>query len=310
MSTTTSGNAYPLEPSALTTPPATSRSPADELPDEPLVIIQPGGSWSWFDLRELWEHRELLYFLTWRDLKIRYKQTLLGVGWVVMQPLLMTVIFSVFLGMLARVPSGGAPYPLMVYCGLLPWTFFSSGIMGCSYSLVGNANLITKVYFPRVLVPAASIAARLVDFVVSFAVLIGLIIFYRVVLHYHLALTWKLALVPFLIVITTMLAFGFGTLLSALNVKYRDIGVALPVLIQLWMFVSPVIYPLSIVPEKWQTLYFLNPLAGIIQGFRVALLGGELNRFGLIVSTVFTIIMLVSAAYIFRWTEKSFADLI
>jgi lipopolysaccharide transport system permease protein len=309
MSTTT-GSEYARIIPATTISATTSHRPAYELPDEPLVTIQPGKSWSMLDVVELWTHRELLYFLTWRDLKVRYKQTLLGVAWVVMQPLLMTVIFSVFLGMFARVPTGGVPYPLLVYSGLLPWTFFSSGVIGSSYSLVGNANLITKVYFPRVLVPAASVAARLVDFAISFAILIALMLYYRIVLHYHLALTWNVAALPFLVVMTTLLALGFGMLLSALNVKYRDIGVALPVLIQLWMFVSPVIYSLNIVPEKWQTLYFLNPLAGIIQGFRAALLGGEFNRFGLTVSSSFTIILLVTSAYIFRRSEKNFADLI
>jgi lipopolysaccharide transport system permease protein len=222
----------------------------------------------------------------------------------------MTLIFSVFLGMLARVPTGGVPYALVVYTGLLPWAFFSSAVIGCSYSLVGNANLITKVYFPRVLVPAASVGARLVDFAISFAILIGLMLYYRLVLNYHLPLTMNLVALPFLIALATIFAFGLGTLSAALNVKYRDVGVAMPVLIQLWMFVSPVIYPVTLVPEKWRALYFLNPLAGLIDGFRVALLGGSFNWFALTVTSTCTIILLVCSLYLFRRIEKDFADVI
>lgn len=302
------------EPTTTTTPPVSSTPPRPsrhQLPDEPLVTIEPGKSWSAMDLREVWSHRGLLYFLIWRDLKVRYKQTFLGVAWVVMQPLLMTLIFTVFLGMLARVPTGGVPYPLLVYSGLLPWTFFSSAVTGCSYSLVGNAHLITKVYFPRVLIPAASVGARLVDFAISFAIMIGLMLFYRIVLHYNLVLTWKLAFLPVLIALTTLLAFALGTLASGLNVRYRDVGVALPVLIQLGMFVSPVLYPVNpLVPPNWRTLYFLNPIAGLIDGFRVALLGGEFSYFGLAVSAGYTIVLLICAGYLFRRIEQSFADVI
>jgi lipopolysaccharide transport system permease protein len=212
--------------------------------------------------------------------------------------------------MLARVPTGGVPYPLMVYSGLLPWTLFSSAVIGGSLSLVGNANLITKVYFPRVLLPAAAVGGRLVDFAISFAILVGLIGYYRVVLHYPIVPNWNLAAIPFLILLTTLLSLGLATLAAGLNVKYRDVGVALPVLVQLWMFISPVLYPLSLVPEKWRTLYALNPLVGVIDGFRVALLGGEFNLFALIVSVIFTIALLVCASYSFRRVEKSFADVI
>lgn len=281
------------------------------LPEEPLAVVEPRNAWKPVDFKELWTYRELLYFLTWRDLKVRYKQTLLGVIWVVMQPLLMTLIFTVFLGMLARVPTGGAPYALVTYTGLVPWTFFSGALSICSTSLIGNANLITKVYFPRVLIPAAAVGAKLVDVAISFAILVCLLLYYRVVLHYHVVLTWKLAALPFLIVLITLLTFGLGTLASAVNVKYRDIGMALPVLIQLWMFVSPVVYSSSkLVPEKWRMLYDLNPLVGIIEGFRVSLLGGEFDMFALGISIVTTFASLVCAAYVFRGVEKSFADLI
>lgn len=314
---TTISHASPASEPVTTSPSSKSPSTSEPahssrrvLPDKPVVTIQKNKTLAPFDFGNFWTYRELLYFLIWRDIKVRYKQTLLGVVWVVMQPLLMTLIFTVFLGMLARVPTGGTPYPLLVYAGLLPWTFFSSAVIGCTYSLVANANLITKVYFPRVLVPAASVGARLVDFAISFAILIALMLFYRIVLHYNIAPTWRLAALPVLIALTTLLAFGLGTLASGLNVRYRDVGVALPVLIQLGMFVSPVLYPVAFVPANWRTLYFLNPMAGLIDGFRVALLGGEFSYFGLAVSTGYTIVLLICAGYLFRRIEQSFADVI
>ena len=281
------------------------------LPDEPLVTIQATSGWLPLNFGDLWTYRELLYFLTWRDIKVRYKQTLLGIAWVVMQPLLMTLIFSVFLGILARVPTGGLPYALLIYTALLPWNLFSTGVSTAAYSLVGNSNLITKVYFPRLLVPAASIAARLVDFAISFAILVGLIIYYHVVQHFNAKLSWNLAAIPFLIALTTLLSFGAGLLISALNVKYRDVGVALPVLLQLGMFVSPVLYSsVVILPAKWQRLYALNPLVGIIEGFRIALLGGSFNKFALAVSAGCSIGLLIISAYLFRHFEKGFADFV
>ena len=293
---------------ALTPPHEISR--IGLLPDEPLVIIQPRRSWSAFDARELWAHRELLYFLTLRDLQVRYKQALLGAIWVVLQPLLMTLIFTVFLGMLVRVPSPGLPYPLFVYSGLLPWMFISGGIVGCSTSLTGNANLITKIYFPRVLLPAANLGTRLVDFAIAFVVLLGLILVYGLVLRHQVAITWKLAALPLIIGLMTLFTLSIGTMVSSLNVKYRDVGVLLPVLIQLWMFISPIIYPAEIVPEKWRTLYSLNPIVGLIQGFRGALLGTQIPVLALIISAAFTLILLGCAAFVFRQTEKGFADAI
>src|SRR5713226_6421597 len=297
MSTTTSNIGSTPEP-ATTTPPTTSRPSPYELPDEPLATMEPSRSWGVFDVRDLWTYRELLYFLIWRDLKVRYKQTLLGVGWVVMQPLLTTLIFTVFLGVLARVPTGGMPYSLLVFSGLLPWTFFSASVIGCSFSLVGNANLITKVYFPRLLMPVASVGARLVDFAISLAILAGLILFYEVTQRYHVAWSWRLATLPLLVVLMMLLTLACGILASCLNVKYRDVGVALPVLIQLWMFVSPVIYPLRIVPQKWRMIYFLNPMAGLVEGFRSALLGTELEMRGLALSAIGTIVLLICSAFI------------
>lgn len=274
------------------------------LPDKPLVVLEPDNSWVAVDLRDLWSYRELFYFLIWRDLKVRYKQTVLGVIWVIIQPLLATLVFTVFLGVLARVPSGGAPYVILVYTGLLPWTFFSTAISGSANSLVGNTHLITKVYFPRMIIPGAAIGARLVDFGIALFMLVPLMIYYR------LTPTRNLLMLPVLIVLITMFSWGLGMWSSALNVKYRDVGVILPVITQLWMFVSPVAYPVSLVPTNWRWLYFLNPLAGIIEGFRSAILGAEFGWGPLAYSGVATLILFVYAAHVFRRMEKSFADII
>jgi lipopolysaccharide transport system permease protein len=283
---------------------ASPQGASSVLPSEPLVTIQPSKSWAHLNIGDLWASRELLVFLIWRDLKIRYKQTVLGVGWVIMQPLLMTVVFTIFLGKLARVPTNNVPYPLLALTGLLPWTFISSAITGSSNSLVGNAQLITKVYFPRLIIPLAAVGARLVDFLISFIILGGMMIYYGV------NLSWKLAMLPVMVLLITALALSVGMVTSALNVKYRDVGVAIPVLIQLWMFASPIVYPLELVPARWQTLYSLNPLAGIIMGFRASLLGGNFNWAALAMSAVVTLSLLVYAAYAFRRMEKTFADIV
>jgi homopolymeric O-antigen transport system permease protein len=281
---------------------------SSELKTRSYVNIEPTHGWRLFSISELWAHRELLYFLTLRDLKVRYKQTVFGIAWVIVQPALMTIIFTVFLGMLARVPSNGRPYPIFVYSGLLPWTFFSSAVLGCAHSLTGNANLITKVYFPRVLIPAANVAGRLVDFSIAFSILVALILYYRVVADYPISLSWSLALLPLVVILLLLLTQGMGMLVSCMNVKYRDVGVAVPVLLQLWMFVSPIIYPVNLVPENWRTLYSLNPVVGIIQGFRAALFNEPFPTFSLAVTTIFTLVLLLVGALIFRRTEKTFAD--
>jgi len=272
--------------------------------DEPLVVIEPTRSWVAIDLRDLWAYRELLYFLTWRDVKVRYKQTALGIVWVVLQPLLSTLIFTIFLGKLARVPSDGLPYPLFVFAAMLPWTFLSSAVTSCSTSLVGNANLITKIYFPRLLMPAASVAARMLDFGIAFIILIALMIYYGA------AITTTILLLPLLVILVVLLALGLGIWVAGLNVKYRDVGVMLPVGLQLWMFASPVVYPSSLVPAKYRWLYNLNPLAGILDGFRSALFAGEINWLALGISTIFIFALLVYSAYAFRRMEKGFADVI
>ena len=291
------------EPTAQPSPPPAP--PA--LPEEPLVIIEPSRGLSGAWLRELWSYRELLFFLAWRDVKVRYKQTALGVLWVVMQPLLMTVIFTVFLGVLARVPSDGLPFPLMVYVGLLPWTFFANSVMQGGSSIVGNSNLITKVYFPRLIIPSAAVAARLVDFAVAFVILFGMMAYYRV------GLTPQVLVLPALVVLTALLALGVGMLVAALNVRYRDVGVLLPVVMQLWMFTSPVLYPVRLVRDAWPhlyRLYALNPMVGIVDGFRASLLGQRLDWPSLAWAAGLTLFTLVGAAYAFRSVEKSFADVI
>lgn len=274
------------------------------MPDKPLVVLEPNKSWVAIDLHDLWSYRELFYFLIWRDLKVRYKQTVLGVIWVVVQPVLATLIFTLFLGVLARVPSGGTPYALMVYTGLLPWTFFSAAVAGSANSLVGNTHLITKVYFPRMIIPGAAIGARVVDFIIALILIVPLMVYYR------LSPTGNMLMLPVLIVLLTMFSWSLGMWASALNVKYRDVSVILPVVIQLWMFVSPVAYPVSIVPANWRWLYFLNPLAGIVEGFRSAILGMPFSWGPLLYSAVFTLILFVYAAEVFRKMEKSFADII
>jgi len=282
----------------------TTPSPLEPLPDVPLVTIEASKSWNALNLREIWSYRELLYFLIWRDVKVRYKQTVLGIMWVVFQPALTTIIFTIFLGKLAQVPSDNLPYPLFVYAALLPWTFFASAVTSSSGSIVGSGNLITKVYFPRMIIPASAIGGRLVDLAVAFIVLIPLMIYYGV------SVTGAILVVPLLVALVALLAFGFGMWTSALNVKYRDIGVMLPVLIQLWMFASPIVYPSSIVPAKYQWLYSLNPLVGVLEGFRSSLLGREINWPALGISTVFTLALLVYSAYAFRRMEKTFADIV
>jgi lipopolysaccharide transport system permease protein len=245
-----------------------------------------------------------LYFLTWRDVKVRYKQTVLGAAWAVIQPLFTMLIFTLFFGKLANMPSDGIPYPLFAYAALLPWTFFSNAVTNSGNSLVGSANLITKVYFPRMIIPGAAVAAGLVDFTIAFALLVGLMIYYGV------GLTASILLLPVLVLLTTLLALGVGMWMSALNVKYRDIRYALPFAIQLWMFGSPIIYPLSMIPAKWQPLFALNPLTGIIEGYRASLFGLAINWPILAISAAATLFILVYAAYTFRRMERTFADVV
>lgn len=280
------------------------RAQTPDLPDEPVVRIRPSGRWAALNLRDLWEYRELLYFLTWRDIKVRYKQTFLGVAWVIFQPLLSMIIFAFVFGRVVGVPSDGIPYPLFAYAGLLPWTFFSGAVTRSGNSLVGSANLITKVYFPRLIIPGAAVAAGLVDFAIAFVLLAALMVYYAV------PLGLGLLILPVLVLLTTLLALGFGMWTSALNVKYRDVAHILPFMMTLGMFASPIIYPASIVPVKWRWLFELNPLTGIIEGYRSALFGGPFRWAALGISVLETLGLLVIAAYSFRRMEKDFADVV
>jgi len=268
------------------------------------IVLEPTTSLIPIRIGELWAYRELLYFLIWRDLKVRYKQTMLGVAWVIMQPLIMATVFTIFLGRFARIPSAGVPYLLLVFTGLVPWMFFSSAVITSGNSVVGSAHLITKVYFPRLVVPLSAIGGRLVDFAISSLVLAGLMYYYRV------DLTWKLATVPIFVLLLTALAFGVGSLTAAWNVKYRDVSIMLPVIVQVWMFVTPIVYPLDIVPSRWRSVYSLNPLVGLIEGFRAVLLNRALNLQALLFSTAITSALVIYALFVFRRMERDFADVV
>jgi homopolymeric O-antigen transport system permease protein len=274
------------------------------LPTEPLVVIQPSKKWNLLSLKDIWAYRELLFFLTWRDVKVRYKQTALGAAWAILQPLFMMLIFTIFFGRLAGVGSSGIPYPLFALGGLVPWTFFSNAITASGNSLVGSAHLITKVYFPRLIVPAAAMLAGLVDFLLAFLLLCLLMLYYRV------TLTLQIFFLPVLVLLTSLFSLGVGTWMSALNVKYRDVRFALPFLIQLWLFVSSVILPSSSVPAKYRWLLMLNPMSGIIEGYRSALFGLPFDWPGLISASVLTLLVLLYAIYSFGRVERSFADII
>jgi len=274
------------------------------LPAEPLVVIQPSTRWGFLSFKDIWAYRELLFFLTWRDVKVRYKQTALGAAWAILQPLFMMIIFTIFFGGLAGVASAGIPYPLFALAGLVPWTFFSNSITASGNSLVGSAHLITKVYFPRLIVPAAAVLAGLVDFLLAFLMLGLLMIYYRV------TLTAQVLFLPVLVLLTALFGLGVGTWMSALNVKYRDVRFALPFIIQLWLFVSSVILPSSSVPQKWRWILMLNPMSAIIEGYRSALFGLPFDWLALGIASALTVLVLLYAIYSFGRVERSFADII
>jgi lipopolysaccharide transport system permease protein len=274
------------------------------LPAEPLVVIQPSNRWSILSFKDIWAYRELLFFLTWRDVKVRYKQTALGAAWAILQPLFMMIIFTIFFGRLAGVASAGIPYPLFALAGLVPWTFFANAITASGNSLVGSANLITKVYFPRLIVPAAAMLAGLVDVLLAFMMLVLMMVYYRV------TVTVQILMLPVLILLTALFSLGVGTWMSALNVKYRDVRFALPFLIQLWLFVSSVILPSTSIPQKWRWLLMLNPMSGIIEGYRAALFGLPFDWPALGIASALTIVVLLYAIFAFGRVERSFADII
>lgn len=271
----------------------------------PTVVIKPRRGLFDLDLRSVWQYRELLYFLVWRDVKVRYKQTVVGGAWVIIQPLLTMLIFTVVFGRFAKIPSDGLPYPIFAYSALLPWFYFSQAASRSSGGLVGHAGLVSKVYFPRLLIPLAAVVTPTVDFALSFLVLVGMMVWYGI------APTWGVVFLPLFMLLALITALAVGLWLSPLHARYRDIGFIVPFLIQFWMFASPVIYPVSLVPEKWRLLYSLNPMVGVIEGFRWALLSKQSVDFGVMVVSGLVVLglLLVGIVY-FRYMERTFADVI
>jgi lipopolysaccharide transport system permease protein len=273
--------------------------------DTPVVLIQPRKGWLSFELKAVYQYRELLYFLIWRDVLIRYKQAAIGVAWVVLQPLLTMVIFTVIFGQFAKLPSDGLPYTVFSFTALLPWNYFAQAISRSGISVVGNANLISKIYFPRLIVPISGALGPLVDFAISFVILLGMMAWYGI------APTWGILMLPFFTLLAVVTAVAVSLYLSALNVKYRDVGHAIPFLVQFWMYASPVVYSVTIIPQKWRLLYSLNPMVGVIEGFRWALLGKERPDFTVMaMGVVVALVLLLVGLIYFKRTERFFADII
>lgn len=272
----------------------------------PKLVLKPSNGWVPLDLKDLWRYRELIYFMTWRDLTVRYKQTLLGVSWAILRPLLTMVVFSIFFGGLAKMPSDGVPYPIFTFTALLPWELFVTALTIASRSLVNNSNMITKVYFPRIILPISSILGGVADFGIAFLVMIAMMIFYQ------FTPTVNVWIIPFLLILTIMASIGVALWLSAMNVLYRDVGYVTPFIQQLWLYITPIAYPASLVPEKWQLVYALNPMTGVVEGFRWALLGTMQNPPVnlLLTSTTVALVLLVSGLFYFRRMERLFADMV
>jgi lipopolysaccharide transport system permease protein len=269
------------------------------------IIIKPSRGWVNLQLKEVWEYRELLYFLAWRDIKVRYKQTVLGASWAILQPFLTMVIFSIFFGNLAGVPSDDIPYPIFSYAALVPWMFFANGLTKSTQSLVSGANMVKKIYFPRLLMPMSAVFSGLVDFILAFVVLMAMMLYFNVVPT--LAIVW----LPLLLLLGLVTSLGVGMWLTAMNVQFRDIRYVMPFIVQAWMFATPIAYPSSLLDEPWRTVYALNPMVGVVEGFRWALLGVDTQPGPMIlVSSVVAIGLLVSGAFYFRRMEKSFADVV
>jgi lipopolysaccharide transport system permease protein len=274
-------------------------------PDLPSIRIEPSRGWISLRLGELWEHRELLYFLVWRDVKVRYKQAVLGATWTVIQPLITMMIFTVIFSYLAKISTEGVPYPLFVFSALLPWNYFASAFARGGNSLLGDAHLIEKVYFPRLILPLCAVTTPLVDFLFSFVVLIGLMFWFGI------APTWNVMLLPVFVCLALLTALATGLWLAPLNVRYRDIGHTIPFLVQVWMYASPVVYPIGMIPERWRLLYSLNPMVGVIEGFRWALFGNKRPAFDLMaVSVAMVLLLLWGGAMFFRRMERTFADVV
>lgn len=270
-----------------------------------VVLLRPSRGWNPLNLHELWAFRELIYFLTWRDIKVRYKQTVLGAAWAILQPLINMVVLSFIFGNLAKLSTDNIPRPIFTFTALLPWGLFSKALADAGRSMLANRSMITKVYFPRLIIPLSSVLGGLVDFVIQFAILLGMMFYYRIT---PTGAVWSLL---FFVLLSLATAFGFGLWLSALNVLYRDVGYILPFLTQIWMLVTPVAYSAKVVPAEYQFLYALNPMVGVVEGFRWALLGARPpDSLTLAVSTVISVIVLISGMYYFRRMERTFADMV
>ncbi len=271
----------------------------------PIYKLQPTKGWVRLDFKEMWSYRELLYFLTWKEVKVRYQQTIMGIAWAIMQPAFSMIVFTIFFGKIAKMPSDGIPYPLFSYTALLPWTFFTSGVSKSANSLVGESQLLKKVYLPRLFLPLSKNISCLVDFAMAFLVMIGLFFYYDV------SLTANLLWLPVFIVLAFFASFGVGLLLSALNAQFRDVRYIIPFLIQMWLFITPVVYPSSMLPAKFKLVYSLNPMVGVVDGFRWALLGvGHSPGLTVFTSFVVTAIIFVIGLYYFNVMEKTFADVV
>lgn len=277
--------------------------PYPDIGEIPSLRIEASSGFIPLRLKELWEFRELFYFLVWRDIKVRYKQTALGVLWAVIQPLMTMIVFSIFFGKLAKLSSDGVPYPIFSFAALVPWTLFASGLSQASGSLVGSSNLIKKVYFPRLIIPTATVLAGVVDFLIAFGMLLLLM------LGYGITPTLNIIWLPALLLLTVITSLGISLWLSALNVEYRDVKYIIPFLTQFWLFATPIAYSSSLLSEPWRTLYGINPMVGVVEGFRWALLGTDTQPGAMVfVSALVAVILLVSGAYYFRRMEKTFAD--
>jgi lipopolysaccharide transport system permease protein len=271
----------------------------------PSVVIEPVKGWASLQLKTLWEYRELLYFLVWRDVKVRYKQTFLGASWAILQPFLTMIVFSIFFGKLGGIPSDGIPYPIFAYTALLPWQFFSNAISQSGNSLISNQELITKVYFPRLVIPISAVAAGIVDFCIAFIILLAMMFYYGIFP------SLAVLTLPLFLLITFISALAVSLWLAALNVRYRDVRHAIPFLTQFWLFATPIAYPVSIVPEQWRLIYGINPMVGVVEGFRWALLGqGNPPGSFVFVSIFITLVLLAGGLMYFRRMEKTFADLV
>ncbi len=269
------------------------------------IMLEPPRGWLNLRLRELWEFRELLYFLIWRDIKVRYKQTVLGAAWAVLQPLMTMIVFSIIFGKLGRLPSNGIPYPVFTFAALLPWQLFSRALSDASISLIGNQNMVTKIYFPRIFLPSASVLGGLLDFGISFIILLILMI------YYDIPFTWAILTVPLFLALCLLTALAVGLWLSALNVRYRDVKYITPFLLQFWMYASPVAYSSSLIPEQWRFLYGLNPMAGVVEGFRWALLGQPISVSSFLPISILAVALLfISSLIYFQRMELTFADVV